>query len=295
MTELKCQFCQKVFTTKSNLSCHIKTAKRCLEKRNNLENIKKYEPQIYNCDFCDKELSTKSNLDRHMLSCKNKDIVLEKNNIIKKLENDIIQLKNTITEKEQKQLYTTDILQSQIKQLLEQNKDLQDTIKHLAEKAISKPTTTINNNITNNLQLITEDFVKEQVQYLTIEHIKKGSLGYSSYFLDFPLKNRILCSDFSRRKLKYKDESGTIVIDPEMTKLSDLLFKSIREKNKELTIQYSNELNEKISKAEPSQLTYFMDLASKFSQQDLEVLRMFNGEKNDFFHDILRHICCKLI
>jgi hypothetical protein len=110
------------------------------------------------------------------------------------------------------------------------------------------------------------------------------------------LKERIACTDYSRRKIKYKNENGEIITDPEMSTLSDLLFKSIKERNRELTIQYTNDLTDKFKTAkDPTELSYFMEVAGKFSQQDLEVFHMFNGDKNDFFHDILRTICSKTL
>ena len=48
--------------------------------------------------------------------------------------------------------------------------------------------------------------------------------------MEYPLKDKIVCTDFSRRKLKYKDENGNLIEDPEMIKLSQKLFKAIEEK-----------------------------------------------------------------
>jgi hypothetical protein len=143
---------------------------------------------------------------------------------------------------------------------------------------------------------MSDEHIREQVKNLTIDHIKKGALGYSEYFLEYPLKERVICTDYARRKIKYKNEQGEIISDPEMSNLSDLLFKSIKDRNRELTIQYTNELTDKFKTAkDPTQLSYFMEVAGKFSQQDLEVFRMFNGDKNDFFHDIVRNICSKTV
>ena len=59
--------------------------------------------------------------------------------------------------------------------------------------------------------------------------------------------DRVVCTDFSRRKLKYKNENGDIVTDPELTNLSESLFKSIKERNKELAMQYTKELTERFA------------------------------------------------
>jgi hypothetical protein len=145
-----------------------------------------------------------------------------------------------------------------------------------------------------NLQMITPEHLHEQAQHLTLEHIKRGAVGYGEYFLEHPLKDRVVCTDFSRRKIKYKNENGEIVTDPELTILSEALFKSIRDRNKELAMQYTKELTERFAnKNDPAEMSYFMDLATKFSEQDIAVGKMLDGVRNEMFHDIIRHICSK--
>jgi len=277
-----CDYCKKEFKTKYTLKCHLERNKKCMVQRGVLIGSE------FICQSCEHVSMTKYDLDQHLVVCRKHqiDIKLKEN-----------ELKILLTEKDK-----------QIETLLKHLKDKDDLIKEkdtiikeLAEKAIinTKPTTNINHtthNTINNLHIISEKHFKDQAKMLTIEHIKKGALGYSEYFLEYPLKERIACTDYSRRKLKYKNEQGEIVSDPEMTMLSDLLFKSIKERNRELTIQYSSELSDKFkTTTDASQLAYFMEVAGKFSQQDVEVFRMFNGDKNEFFHDILRNICSKTL
>jgi hypothetical protein len=293
----KCSYCQKEFKTQHTLLSHVKRSKKCILSRGEIVESK------YNCEFCDYIGMIKNDLIKHKEICKTQKIVRTFQNKILELENYIKELKqkNEISPNIKNLERDNIILENQILQLHQQLKDKDNTIKELAQSAIQKYTNTTNTTNTTNIKTnynitlapITEDFINEQVQYLTIDHIKKGALGYSNYFLDYPLKDRILCTDFSRRKFKYKNEQGNIVIDPEMTNLSNLLFKSIKEKNRELSIQYINDINKKIGNTDT--LEYWMNIASKFSEQDLEVLKMFNGEKNDFFHDIIRNISCKTL
>lgn len=264
-----CEYCNKEFKSKYTLKSHLEKNKKCLNQRG-LQPISDFV-----CSKCEFIFMFKTDLIRHEEVCTRKKIETATSALLKEKD-------------------------KQIDLLLQQLKEKDQIIKELAEKAISKPTitnnTTTNHNIVNNLQIISEEYIKDHAKNLTIDHIKKGALGYSEYFLEYPLKERIACTDYSRRKIKYKNEQGEIVTDPEMTTLSNLLFKSIKERNRELTIQYTNELTDKFKTAsDPAQLSYFMEVASNFSQQDLEVFRMFNGDKNDFFHDILRHICSKTL
>jgi DNA-directed RNA polymerase subunit RPC12/RpoP len=63
--EVKCEYCDKVFSTLSNLNYHKKTAKFCISIQQN----KKTE---YKCEHCNKEFSEKRYLNQHNLRCKSK-------------------------------------------------------------------------------------------------------------------------------------------------------------------------------------------------------------------------------
>ena len=272
-----CEFCLSIFSYEKTLMNHKKMAKYCLT-------IQGREHHLNKCSGCSKTFSTNSWLQQHQQNCIEYQVEYRIKDRLKLIEEEKRSLESG-----------NQVLEREIIELKQQNDRLHNTIKELAEKAISKPTIT-NNHTVNNLHIMSDEHIKEQVKNLTIDHIKKGALGYSEYFLEYPLKERVICTDYARRKIKYKNEQGEIISDPEMSNLSDLLFKSIKDRNRELTIQYTNELTDKFKTAkDPTQLSYFMEVAGKFSQQDLEVFRMFNGDKNDFFHDIVRNICSKTV
>ena len=125
-----------------------------------------------------------------------------------------------------------------------------DRIQSMAEKAISKPSTvnkhiTTTNQIINNMMPITDAHLQEHVQNLNPIHVQNGASGYAKFALEYPLKDMIVCTDFQRRNCKYKDENGNVVSDPEMTKITKRLFSAIKERNEELTSEYSAELQAK--------------------------------------------------
>ena len=173
-----------------------------------------------------------------------------------------------------------------IEDLKIQNKDLQDRIQSLAEKAISKPsnTSTVNqnttNNIINNMMPITDAHLQEHVQNLNPIHVQNGASGYAKYALEFPLKDMIVCTDFQRRNCKYKDENGNVISDPEMTKITKRLFSAIKERNEELINEYSAELEAKLRSIN----------ASGNSDMDQEESDAFSSQTNDalkFVMDVL--------
>jgi vacuolar-type H+-ATPase subunit I/STV1 len=276
-----------VFSSSKSLDNHQKIAKYCLS-------IQGKQNDRHKCLGCQKIVSSNDRLVKHYPTCIDYQLTIKCG--------ELLQEKKDL-EKETKELEKRIILLEKMNEKLEDTISQKDKIiADLAEKAITsaKPniTHTTNNTVNNvsNLNIISQEHLHEQAQHLTIEHIKKGAVGYSEYFLEYPLKERVACTDYSRRKIKYKNENGEIITDPEMSTLSDLLFKSIKDRNRELTVQYTNELTDKFKTAkDPTQLAYFMEVAGKFSDQDIEVFKMFNGNKNEFFHDILRNICSKTL
>ena len=122
--EYKCQFCNKIFTQKSNLNTHIKTAKKCiLNRTTETENI-----ITFDCDFCNKKFSHKSVLNIHLNSCNQYKLYIQEKeykNIIleheKKIE--ILEKKN----EETKSYYLIKI-EDQKQSFEKQIQDLKETI-----------------------------------------------------------------------------------------------------------------------------------------------------------------------
>ena len=137
---MECKFCNKIFSSKSSLNNHQKTAKYCIKLQdNNVDTISNF-----NCEFCTKNFTTKQVLLNHLYSCKNKivnDKFLDKENYFKEQlkEKDILIMKLTLE---------NDIYKEQIK-------GLQNKIDVIVNKAIDKPTNTTNNTINNKFELHT--------------------------------------------------------------------------------------------------------------------------------------------
>jgi hypothetical protein len=195
----------------------MKTARYCLEKRG-----KKIIDEEYICSKCPKTFTSKRWLISHQDKCGESIEHL-------KIRIDVLQ--------EQ-----TDVLKYQLSEQKNQYEEkisiLQDKIENIAIKAVQKSTTTnVKNtqiNYIQKMQPITQEYLLNHTPHLTIEHIKKGASGYAEYALEGPLKDRIACVDYSRRKIKFKDREGNIITDPEMAKLAPMFFDSIKDKSSQL-------------------------------------------------------------
>jgi len=232
--------------------------------KQNIDNIKEH-----NCEFCKNSYTTKRRLISHYESC--------------------VQYNVDKVHKEYKK-----IIEDQEKVILEQKqtiKDLQGTIEKLASQAISRTTNTTKNTQINNyiqqLQPITDDILKENVPNLTIEHILKGAEGYAEYALEYPLKNRIICVDYARRKVKFKDSNGNLITDPEMTNIATKFFQSIKDKNKFLIFEYGNAMKERFGDE--------LETIVKIMDNKMNVDNGADGAKTEFYHEFVKNICSKSV
>ena len=164
-------------------------------------------------------------------------------------------------------------------------RELQDRIEHIALQAVKQPRNITNhNNIVAQLKPIEPNHFTEQAAFLTIEHIKKGLPGYVEYAQDHPFKDRITCVDYARRKIKFKDEDGNIVTDPEMAKLAPKFFEAIKDKSKELTLSWGNEMKDQIGEEIFNKVIEALDIHQAIENGS-------EGKRSDFYHDFVKYIC----
>jgi hypothetical protein len=282
-----CEFCKGEFSSTKALKLHIKSAKYCLQKRG--QNI------LYKCEGCEKVVSTKHTLKLHKEKC----IIFREQNLVEKYENIIKEQKKDFLE----QLSSKDI----------QIQELQNKLENIAIKAVSKPTTVNNTNnsrvnqIINNLTPITTEHLTEHAQFLTLEHIKDGASGYAKYALEYPLKDKIICVDYARRKVKYKDEEGNLVDDPEMTKLAKKFFMAIETYNNNLLSNYNADIlqkmldvggdNNEMTQEEADKCillgnALFEEMVKvKSMRTDIEDIK--KGNKPELYYDFVKDVCSK--
>jgi hypothetical protein len=236
-----CQFCKNTFSSKSILNKHQKTAKYCLSLRNIKITCK------FKCDVCNKSFSLEDSFKKHIFTCHSHPGIVKLKNLNAKYLNDINILENSLSQCKNENM----MLSIQLRDKEAHIKELEKQMQEIALKAVSRPTTTNNNktqinNYIQNMQPITQKDLVDNVPNLTIDHIKKGVEGYAKYALEYPLKNRMICSDYARRKVKFKDKDGNVITDPEMSTLAVKFFESIKERNKELICKYATELKERL-------------------------------------------------
>jgi hypothetical protein len=259
---MECEHCKNKFSSISSLNNHIKNARYCLKKRGSKN------PTTFLCCGCKRSFSSKNFLVIHSQTCL--EVVKQKyERVMKKNKN---QYEKTIQEHKEHI------------QVLEQR------LENVAIQAVSRPTTQKNTQINNyiqKLECVTDEHLSEQSGNLRIDHVQRGPEGYADYALEYPLKNRIVCVDYARRKVKFKDSEGNIITDPEMGSVATKLFQSIKDKNKDLIMTYGNELKDRFGDE--------MDMVVKLLEYKSSVDSGSEGSKTDFYHDFVKSVCSKTI
>ena len=284
MTTLECKYCNKKLSTKQSLKIHQQSTKYCLKIQNTTVSDK------YSCEFCKKQFTLLHNLNRHQTSCKLSGFhskILDENELLKKDNEKIVVELSTCRDRNKE-------LMDEMLDLKQEHKReiqiLQDKLENVAIQAARRPTqsNTYNRNVNTliqNMSPLTEDSFKDNSQYLTIEHLKRGVKGYVEYALRYPLKNKVLCVDYSRRKIKYKDGDGKVQTDPEMARLSQKFFESIADKNRVLAAECVDQLSPDMDDCEK------MKIMVDMSQLMVEVNQSARGSRTDFTHDFVRGVC----
>jgi hypothetical protein len=221
----KCEYCNNVFKSLKTLNQHKRLAKFCLIKQ---------KKQLI-CEYCNDISYSDKDFEYHQNHCiiflKSKNQELEEK--IKELENenkDIVYFQNKI-EFCEKQLIEKE---NQLVEKDNQIKHLQDQIVSITKTAISKPTTTNNNNINNkilNMSVLNLD--NENVKNIinnnyNLDVISEGQKGVAKFATNFLLKDsdgnlNYVCTDASRKIFKYKNNDGELEKDINAQKLTDIL------------------------------------------------------------------------
>ena len=286
----ECNFCKNNFTTKTNLVNHQRKAKYCLS----IQGSTKLKDASIICDACGKISTSKWNHQLHVGICKKSSKVSILSIEITELKerNKELETINKMLNKQLDQIQEEKIIQEKKYEEKLSKKDniiqkLQDKLENIAIKAVQRPTTTNTTNKTNinnyiqNMPNISSDHLLEQSNNLTLEHIQKGASGYAEYALEYPLKERVACVDYSRRKLKFKDRDGNLISDPEMIKLAPMFFDSIKSKSSEIVFDQNK----------PDMDSEMFENVAKLFNTNVDVKNGADGLKSDFYHDFVKYVC----
>ena len=261
---MECQYCKKTFSTKSSLKVHQTTTKYCLKLQG-----KKISKGKHICDICGKDFNVKFHLQNHMTICQKNNHVLTKY----KEENQILKEENNILKKEI----------SMLKQHLEKYREDYTNLSLTAVKRPVNNTKNIQiNNFIQKMEPLRIKDIEESVPMLTLDHHVKGPEGYAEYALEFPFKDKIVCVDVNRNKIKYKDGEGNVIEDVGFQKMMTKLCESLKDRSFNLCQEHYEKLSEQFTEKELDEYNC-MNTA-------LAISRYANGRDNEFCNKMIKLI-----
>ena len=241
------------------------------------------------CKFCNKSFSRKDSFNRHEKTCKSKMLfkIEEKDGLIKKMENELIE-KNEEIEKKNKE----------IEKKNEEIIDKDEQIEFLKSLLVSNKTNNIT--ITNNInikQIVSKlepiDF-KDMSKYMdkfTSKYIDESLIGIAKFICEHPYKGKFVTTDHSRNTIAYRTKDINFIRDPD----AFYLLKKTLEENKEDIIDKAKvrlcTINKKIKEDEGDQyvdikkgISYSIDVAENILamsiDKDVSDVIKFHGIEN---------------
>ena len=137
--------------------------------------------------------------------------------------------------------------------------------------------------------------MREQVQYLTKDHIKLGAQGYAQYAMEYNFKDKLAVTDASRRKLAWKDIDGNIIYDTEGSQLSEKFFRVIRDRNSKLIGELIIDLGERNFDAQKRndqvEIDALEELTDKLCNYRKHVSQGAGGKDNELKAAFVKCLC----
>ena len=259
---MKCLFCSNEFSNKQNLNYHQKKTKYCLKIQGKLP------VNAVKCDICEKEFVSGVTLRRHQKSCKNNYILRKYKEDNQAMEKELIKLRDLVN-------------------ILKKDKhDLQERYDRLSLTAMKRPINSTKNiqinNFIQNMEPLKMEDIKESVPMLTLDHHVKGAEGYAEFALEFPFKDKIVCVDVNRNKIKYKNGDGDVIEDVGFRNMMTKLCEAIKDRSFNLCQEHYEKLSKEFTDREMEEYNC-META-------MAITRYANGRENDFCNKVIKLI-----
>ena len=259
---MKCNYCNNEFSNKQNLNTHQRKAKYCLKIQGISSN------NIYKCESCLKSFDIHANFQRHIKICK-------KSDIIEKYKEENRSLKEEIS-----------ILKKENEMLKEDKTDLQDRYDKLSLTAVKRPVMNTKNiqinNFINKMEPLRLVDIESSVPMLTLDHHVKGAEGYAEFALEFPFKDKIVCLDVNRNKIKYKNDEGDVIEDIGFRKMMTKLCESLKDRTFNLCQEHYEKLSQQFTESELDEYNC-META-------LAITKYANGRESEFCNKVIKLI-----
>ena len=238
------------------------------------------------CEYCGTTFSQKCSLSKHQKTARFCLKIRNNNSALIRAEKMEYEKKINILDEKIKARDDTII------QLRDQITVLQNKLENIALQGIKKSSVVTNNNNNIILQPLTTEWLNTQASLLSRNDVEKGLVGYAEFAKNHSLKDRVKCLDFSRKKLEFLEEDGTLIKDNKGSRVAKLFFQSIQTQNEEIITKIRDDILKQV--AETSSKLETMHLLEKMTELvniSRGVKKVSQGESDIIKDDFIRELC----
>lgn len=243
------------------------------------------------CKFCNKQLSTQYSLKRHQQNTKAcLDIQKKKPDKLY-----ICECNKEFNRKDNYKIHKEKCKTIIVNEMSKSNDIYRKDIMNIIDKLISVKSNTTNNNIktiniVNNLIPLDPEYLKQQSKFLTLDYINDGPAGYAKFVTEYMLKDRVICSDVSRKTLMYKGMNNKQIVDVKGIKVSKKIGTALVDENsricKEQKVKLNKELEDNYENAS--------EKLNKCHNSYIQLKKMSDGKETKFSNKFIDHVCSRL-
>ena len=265
MDKYTCKHCKTTFTSKYTLARHQRRARYCLQRRG-------LETEDVTCK-CGRSFGRKDDLQYHQKTCSRINATQVPSN-------------------------SEAVLLKVIEEYSDMVKEFQKQVAELSARPTNVTNNNNSNNVLNNLQPITDEDLQAHLVNLTIDFIQEGAKGYADFAGNYPFKDKILCTDRSRKKLRYRGPDGELTDDGRA--LAQRFFQAISERNTEVLNEAYSDLQHQLQdivsrgRAGDEDVTGILTKATELQDILMRSQRAATGQDDNFAQEFLSHLAKRL-
>ncbi len=230
------------------------------------------------CD-CGYETQTKKGLLNHqkyclfdeVISCK--ELLKQKNRDLESCRDQLHRYRQLLIENEKRLAVAESRLES--------STQIQSFMKEITMKTIDSK---YKKSKVEHLLPLTDDYISSCAKHFDEQYTLDGALGYAKFALEYPFKDRLICTNRQSKTLKYKDEHGGEGTSGKH--IIDVFIDSIRMKNREIISPRVEELVSSLAGLDGALISSTSEKICALGEQ--------MHLKDGFVDNIHKHICTLL-
>lgn len=179
------------------------------------------------------------------------------------------------------------------------NNDIEKIFKKLTdlEQTISqtKPSPPVIQNTTT-LEPLTAAVFAEHLKDLQLDFIKDGGKGYATFAIIYTFQDKVICTDKSRKKVRFCDSAGEIINDYGCVQLCQLFFENTSQHSTTIINAEYSRLQKEVQKiaeegrAGTSDVTSLLEQSIRLQNIRDQSLKAAKGDQNELTQEFIRNL-----